>query len=375
MTNFQRRVAIVGSGTTGHVSPALAIAQAYRQIRPGTQVLFIGTAEGAETRIVPPLGYQLALVPAAPLFGVGLLGKLHALWSACMGIREARRLLRKHEIQLLIGLGGYTSGGVMLAAWSLGVRTAIHEANAIPGKTNWWLRWFVDRVYVGYADAARVFPAQKTRVTGNPVRPEIIEAAAISRRRLLRLAEGRPVRLLAIGGSGGSRFLNEHVPPLLQAVVKRGCMLEIRHQVGAYDGDVVQADYQRLGLSAQVTPYIEDMGDAYVWADFAISGAGALSLAELAVMGLPALIVPVAGTADDHQTHNALASQQAHQEWWVSEAAWNQEHLAQQIVNLLSDVEAWQATSQRIQQAAYINAAQTIVEDCENMISLHSPSG
>ena len=365
MQDSPRRIALVGSGTAGHVSPALAIAQAYQQAFLDTELLFIGAQTGTETHIIPPLGYRLELIPAAPLFGVGLIGKLRAIRSVLTGFRYARRLLRGYQVKLVIGMGGYTSGAVLLAAWSLGLRTVIHEANAVPGTTNHLLRRFVDRVYVGFAEAGRFFPPGKTVVAGTPVRPEIVASATVDRVAPM----NRPARILITGGSQGSSFLNDRVPELLKAIATREVVLEIRHQAGGFRLGPVQIAYEKAGLSAGVTHSIADMADAYGWADFAIAGAGAITLAELAVMGLPALIVPVAGTADDHQTKNARAAAQARDGWWVSEADWHCDSLAGQLGTLLSDPQAWRAASDRMKQSAIPGAAQAVVADCEALLA------
>ncbi len=362
----RRRVAIVGGGTAGHVYPALAIAAAYQQAVPEVDLLFIGTPGGFEARLVPQRGYRIALVPGAPLYGVSLAGKLRAAVELVRGVTAARRLLRVHGTQLVIGLGGYASAGTLLAARSLGVRTVIHEANVLPGLTNRRLGRMVDRVYLGFDAATGVFPSGRCLVTGNPVRLEI---AALSREpRSPPPGTGRPRHVLVTGGSQGARFLNQRVPDLLRRVAERGVAIEVQHQLGEAESEPVAAVYTRARVGACVTRYIDDMAAAYRWADFAVTRAGAMTIAELAVAGLPALLVPLPTASDDHQTANARAFADAGGGWCVRESEWNADVLAQRIAAVLSDADAWAATSRAAGRLAAPDAARAIVADCEAMV-------
>src|SRR5262245_39340661 len=163
-----RRIAIVGGGTAGHVYPALAIADAYRRVCAPVDVLFIGTPVGFEGRLVPAYGYRLQTIRGTPLVGTGIQGKLRALGTLSVGMAQARRLLRAHGAQLVVGLGGYASVGVLLAAWSLGLRTVIHEANLVPGLANRLLGRLAHRVYLGFEAACWAFAPDRTVITGNP---------------------------------------------------------------------------------------------------------------------------------------------------------------------------------------------------------------
>lgn len=363
----RRRIAVVGSGTAGHVSPALAVARAYESAFGDVEIVFIGTTGGFETRIVPALGYRLLLVSASPFFGVGLLGKLRAICCAMLGMLEARRILRSLETRLVIGLGGYTSAGVLLAARSLGLRTAIHEANIVPGLANRFLGWFVDRIYLGFEAAAWPFSPVCTRLTGNPIAPEIVAASKeklSGHRQLL-----QPVRVLVTGGSQGALFLNRQVPGLLKRITEHGLTIQVWHQAGDFDLEPVRAAYAQMGLPARVTRYIGDMAAAYSWSDFAITRSGALTLAELAVCALPALLVPLPGCANDHQTANAEAVADAFGGWWVRESDWDTEALASRIAAMLQRPNAWMKFKERIRILAAPEAAQAVVADCEELMA------
>jgi UDP-N-acetylglucosamine--N-acetylmuramyl-(pentapeptide) pyrophosphoryl-undecaprenol N-acetylglucosamine transferase len=362
-----RRITMVGGGTAGHVYPALAIAAAYQRTCAPVDVLFVGTPAGFESRLVPAHGYPLRLVPGTPLVGTGIQGKLCAVATLSGGIVQARRLLRWHGTRLVIGLGGYASVGVLLAARSLGLRTVIHEANIVPGLANRLLGRFADRVYLGCAAAHQAFPADHTVITGNPVRPEIL--LRCTGERSPPCPSARPLRLLVTGGSQGAYFLNHHVPSLLRHMGERGLVLEIRHQVGGADPEPVRMAYAQAGLGAVVTPYIADMAAAYHWADFAIARSGAGTIAELAVCGLPALLVPLPNSANDHQTVNAVVFAQAGAGCWVREDHWHAETLAARLVTLFQDPNAGQGMSRLARRLATPDAAQKLVADCETMMA------
>jgi UDP-N-acetylglucosamine--N-acetylmuramyl-(pentapeptide) pyrophosphoryl-undecaprenol N-acetylglucosamine transferase len=363
----QRRLTIVGGGTAGHVYPALTIADTYLQTFGNVDVCFIGTPAGCEARLVPAHGYRFTMLQGSPWFGVGVRGRLHATRTLVLGIAQARRLLRAQGAKLVIGLGGYASAGVLLAAQSLGLRTAIHEANIVPGLANRWLGRLADRVYLGFKAAGWAFPPDRTLVTGNPVRPEIAAVGA-ERRRATRSVH-QPVRILVTGGSQGAPFLNWNAPDLLRQVAGHGLALEVRHQVGDDNPELVRAQYTRAQISASVMPYIETMADAYRWADFAIVRSGSGTLAELAACGLPALLVPLPTAAGDHQTVNAMAFAEAGGGWWIREADWQVQAQAVRLAALLRDANALTGMAERARCLATPEAASVLVADCEALMA------
>lgn len=360
-----RRIAIAGGGTGGHVNPALAIADAWHLNFPAAKILFIGTARGLEATLVPKRGYHIELVQGSRLVGGGPLTKLRGLWSLAKGVLQARRLLQEHRVGLVIGVGGYASGAALLAAWTLGLPTAIHESNAVPGFTNKVLGRIAHRVYLGFEAAAPAFAASRVVVSGNPVRSEI---AALSGRAGSALRSDGPVHVLVVGGSQGALFLNEQVPPLLAQVAAQGVDLRVRHQVGRRDPAPVQAAYGEAGLEAEVLAYIDDMANAYNWADFAITRSGSGTVSELAAAGLPALLVPFPHAAGDHQAANAAAFVQAGGGFMARQAEWNGQKLAQRIVSLLTDNQALENAVAGATSVSRANAAQAVVDDCETMM-------
>jgi len=356
------RLVIAGGGTGGHVNPALAIADAFQARYSDAEIFFIGTERGLETRLVPARGYRLELVEGSRLVGAGVVGKIRGLLALMRGVRQARKMLREHRSDLVIGVGGYASGAGLLAAKTLGIRTAIHESNAVPGMTNRVLGWLVDRVYLGFEAASDSFAASKVRVTGNPVREEIARLPARTEVR------HGPRRLLIVGGSQGALFLNEQVPALLAAVARRGVSLEIRHQVGKLDPEPVTKAYSESNLSATVLPYIDDMASALSWADFAITRSGSGTVSELAAAALPALLVPFPYAAGDHQAANAQAFCTESGGFWSRQRDWNCEKLADSLTSVLTDNAALEKASAGAKAVAKSEAALAVVADCVDWV-------
>lgn len=261
----------------------------------------------------------------------------------------------------MLGFGGYASLPTVLAARSLGLPTVVHEANAVAGRANLVAARFADAVLLAFETARSAF-APTSVVTGVPVRDDIVRLGATARA----MHDGAR-RVLVMGGSDGSTFLDRQVPALLARVVARGCPVIARHLVGGGDVGATRAGYATAGVPADVAPYAHDIAAAYAWADFAVTSAGAVTLAELAVVGLPALVVPLADAAFDHQTANARAFAALTGVPWVSEDTFRAEPLADLVARLLTSDEAWSAASAGIRRAARADAADAVVRACRTL--------
>lgn len=358
-----QKVVLAGGGTGGHVTPALALADAFRAQVPGCEVLFIGTPQGLESTLVPRRGWRMETVPGSRLVGAGLAVKVRGSRDLLRGILAARKILQREKPNLVVGVGGYASGATLLAARSLGIPTAVHESNAVPGLTNRVLGLLVDRVYLGFAAAKNDFPRDNLLVSGNPVRPEI-RALGADRH----FATNRPLHILVVGGSQGSEFLNEHAPGLIASLRESGLELEVRHQVGKLDPLPVAARYEAEKLSHTIETFIDDMAAAYAWADFAITRSGSGTVAELAAAGLPALLVPFPFAAGDHQAANAKAFADAGAGTWVRQADWHEARLAHAVREFLAHSSVWQAASTAARQMAGSDAATLVVQDCQEWL-------
>ena len=356
-----RKIALVASGTAGHVRPALAVAEAYRNHLGDPEILFLGAQDGFkfEDDLVAKSGYRLELIGGAPFYGVGPLGKVRALFSVLTGMRQARRIFKDQGTDLVIGFGGYGTPGALLAAKRLGLHTAIHEANAIPGRANRFLARFVDRIFLAMPEAETGFPPARTSVVGLPLRPEMAMLKNLAR------DLNSPARVLVTGGSLGSTFLNQQAPLLIAAAKARGLACEVLHQAGPEGAAEVGEAYTQAGIDARVVPFIEDMATAYRWANLAVSACGAGALTELAFAGLPSLLVPVASVSDDHQTGNGKAFAAVTGALMVEERNWSVEESANYMTGTLSDASKYRLAVQGMRQGMHGDAASSMVKYCE----------
>ena len=328
----------------------------------GADVYFIGCQGGFETQLVPAMGFALEIIPGKPYARQSLAGKIRSVLTLATGTLAARRLLKQRQTDLVVGVGGYASVGSILAARLLGIPSVIHEANVFPGLANRLISSLTGRVFVGWAQARPFFRSSKTVVTGNPVRPDI---TARSRDSAAGEVPAGHRKILVTGGSLGSPFLNQRIPDLLARVRDLGIPIAVRHQSGEIEGHGLKREYERLGIPARVETFIDDMPEAYSDAEFAIATAGALTLAELAVFGVPALLIPLQSAAADHQIANAKAYAEHTGITWVSEQGWDAERLAQQLAALLSDATTLSAQAVQLRKIANPDAARAVVEHCE----------
>ena len=349
------RVMIAAGGTGGHVFPALAVAEALAA--RGARVDWVGTARGLEARLVPEAGLPLHTLPVRALRGRGAAAWLAAPFALARPLAAALALVRRLRPQVVLGMGGYAAGPAGLAAWLMRRPLVVHEQNAVPGLTNRLLAPLARRVLAGFPDAFP--PGPRVEVTGNPVRAAI---AALPPPEARWAARSGPPRLLVLGGSQGARALNEALPAAL-ARLGPGERPEVRHQAGARAVEAVRAAYAHAGVAAEVTAFVEDMAEAYGWADLVVARAGALTVAELAAAGLGALLVPYPHAVDDHQRANARWLERAGAAEVVREPL-DPERLAGRLRALLADRAGLLARAQAARRLARPDAAARVAEAC-----------
>lgn len=296
MNTATRPVMIVAGGTGGHVFPGLAVAEQLQQ--QGVPVVWLGTQQGLEARLVPAAGLPIEWLQVRGLRRRGLRSWLTAPWMVARSTWQAMRIMRRHRPRAVLGMGGYVSGPGAAAARLLGIPLLIHEQNAIPGFTNRKLAPLATRIMTGFSGVLDGYG--KTIHTGNPVRAAIGLSAAGREQ----IESERPLRLLVLGGSQGAAAINDTLPHALARLEAR-LRPQVWHQTGAAHAESTAAQYRELGLEAQVEAFIDDMPAAYAWADLALCRAGALTVAELAAAGVPAVLIPFPFATDDHQTANA----------------------------------------------------------------------
>ena len=295
------KVLIAAGGTGGHIYPGIAVAKELMRRDPETEVIFVGTARGLETRIVPESGFQLSLIHSAGLKNVGSIQRLKGLAVLPRSFIEARQLIRNFRPHVVVGAGGYVSGPVLLMARVMGVPTMVMDSNALPGFTNRQLARFVDKAALTF-EAALPYFGNKGVVIGNPVRQEFFEVP--------RKERGEIFNILIFGGSQGARAINNAMAEALAELKPLAGRLSITHQTGEADLPRIREAYDASQFeSANVRPFISDMAGEFAKADLVISRAGATTCAELAAAGKASIMVPLPTAADDHQRKNAEAMQ------------------------------------------------------------------
>ena len=355
---------IAGGGTGGHIYPAIAVAQEWVARNPQRGVVFVGTARGLETAIVPKAGFPLELISVGGLKGKGMGDTVRNLFRLPVGFMQAFALIGKHRPNVVLGVGGYSSGPVLLAAKLRGVPTAIHEANAFPGLTNRVLARVVTAAAVAFQEAAPRMKRADAVVTGNPIRKEFFQAGADTRH----VEAGAPKRLLIFGGSQGSRTINDAMIGALLFLAPLKDRIDVVHQTGPADLERVQAGYRASAFSnARVVPYLDPIVAEIAAADLAVARSGAMTVGELAASGRAAVLIPFAAATDNHQELNARAVEQAGGAVVITERELSPERLAFAITEILSDRERTTRMGNAARMLATPDATKKIVDLLEKI--------
>ena len=352
-------ILILAGGTGGHVYPALAVARALEG--RGWEVTWMGAPDSFEARVVPQAGFELVTIDAHRLRGQGAAELAKAPFRLARAVWQAGRRLRAVRPDLVLGMGGFVAAPGGLAARLAGVPLVIHEQNAVPGLTNRLLARLATRVLQAFPDS---FPESVGAVTtGNPLRAELLAVAPPAERMAGR---GKARRILVLGGSLGAQALNEVVP---EALARLNRELQIRHQAGRGKAGQAAAGYRRCGLEAEVTEYIDDMAEAYAWADLAICRAGAITVSELAAVGLGAVLVPYPHAVDDHQSANARHLEQVGAALVLPQASLTPEVLAQLLRPQLAERYTLREMAEAARRAGRPDATEAVADQCEAVVA------
>jgi UDP-N-acetylglucosamine--N-acetylmuramyl-(pentapeptide) pyrophosphoryl-undecaprenol N-acetylglucosamine transferase len=349
-------VLIMAGGTGGHIFPALAVANVLRQ--RGVEVVWLGVPDSMESRLVPKNGFPIEWVRVAGIRGKGALAWALAPLAVMKAVLQSLKVLRRVRPRSVLGAGGYVSGPGGVAAWLLRVPLLIHEQNAAPGMTNRWLARLATQVLQAFPGT---FPADtQAQTVGNPVRANIAALPAPDSR-----FAGREVRsrLLVFGGSQGAQRLNAVLPQAL-ALLTPGSRPQVRHQAGERGLAAARAAYAQAQVEAEVSAFIDDMAQAYAWADFAVCRAGAMTIAELQAAGLGAVFVPFALATDDHQTKNAEVMVRSGAARIIQERDLTAESLGEVIAQLSADRGVTLRMAQAARAARVVDAASAVADLC-----------
>ncbi|MFK7974933.1 MAG: undecaprenyldiphospho-muramoylpentapeptide beta-N-acetylglucosaminyltransferase [Halioglobus sp.] len=361
-------ILMMAGGTGGHVYPALAVAT--ELLARGYRVEWVGTKRGLESRVVPAAGILLHHLSVRGVRGKGVADKLLAIVSLGMASLQALWVVLRRAPGCVVGMGGYVAGPAGIAAWLLRKPLLIHEQNAVAGTTNRMLAPFATRIVTGFAHAfdkasdGKSVKAVKTVVLGNPVRRELLLARE---NYVYDYAGQRPLRLLVVGGSLGAQAINETVA---EFVTENGTEnVELFHQTGtAHYQSVLDSYGPDVPSNVRIAAFIEDMQAAYAWADVVLCRAGALTVAELAVMGRPAILVPLPSAIDDHQSANAAALTDVGAALLVSQELLCAKGLAQTLAGWIAQPDALRAMARASFASATPDAAQRVSDLCEELL-------
>lgn len=327
------RIILTTGGTGGHVFPALAVAEEIKRLYPAAKILFMGGQYGKEAVWANKAGLEFVGLPVRGMIGRGFKA-VAAAGNMVSAVFQAVKVVREFKPDVVAGFGGYAAFAGVMAGVICRRPALIHEQNAVPGAANKILGKLVNSVCISMPESAAYFAKDKITATGNPVRAGIVTSD-----------QGRDYarqtrRLLVVGGSQGARALNEAVIKALPALKAAG--VEIRHQTGELDSDMVRTAYAAAGLAeplARVEPFIVDMAEAYAWSDLGLMRSGASSVAELAVAGLPAVLIPFPFATHNHQVHNARFLSEAGAAILVEQKDLGNMNLGERIIALIDDAE------------------------------------
>jgi len=368
------KLIIAGGGTGGHLFPGIAVAEEFLSRDPANEVLFVGTERGIEARAVPAAGYRLELISATGIRGKGPFSQIKGAGLMLYGYAQSRKILKDFRPDLVLGVGGYASLPMVLAARGMQIPRFIHEQNAIPGQTNRLLARFVNRVFITLEESAPFFPKVSTLLTGNPLRKQILDSV----RPLIEGQESsenletsadhpyaprQSFNLFIFGGSQGAHAINVAVMEALPALKQMPVRLYVTHQTGKKDCPEVTAAYRAADVQSNVTPFISDMAAEYANADLIICRAGATTIAEITACGKVCLFIPFPHAVDDHQRRNAEALLKKAACFMMLEQELSGKSLAKTISELVGDPELLARTGELAFGLARLDAAKIIVDE------------
>src|SRR5216684_2432572 len=370
------RVVIAGGGTGGHLYPGIAVARELLARHADAQVSFAGTARGIESRVIPREGFPLDVIRSGGLKGKSPVERVTGLLLLPISVLDAWRILSARRPHLVVGVGGYSSGPVVLVAAAAGIPTMLLEQNAMPGLTNRWLAPVVDTAAVTFEVTRRFFGA-KAFVSGNPVRPEFLQVHGVHEVHEVQGVheiQGERhdvslVRVLVFGGSQGAHAINLAMVEAAAELAAGHPRLHLTHQTGERDVEMVRGAYRAAGFQADVEPFFYDMGWRLGHADLIVCRAGATTLAELTVAGKPAILVPLPTATDDHQRKNAEALASAGAADVLPQANMTGTELARRIMALAGDREARSRMAGAARGTARPDAAKVIVDQALALVS------
>ena len=354
------KLLLAGGGTGGHLFPAIALAEQFKLEEPQGEVLFVGTEQGLEARMLPELGWPLEMIVMSGWAGRGFLDKFKVAGQLVKSLGQARKILQRFGPDVVIGVGGYASVPTLLAAKTLAIPYLVHEQNAWPGLANRLLGRWAKRVCLSFDDADRAFHRSATVLTGNPVRAAMEACPNL---------DDQKTCLLVFGGSQGAQAINRAIVAALPLFAEWRGKLEVIHQSGEHGYEETLQGYRDNDWQdAEVTPFIKDMASAYARATLIVCRAGATTLAELTACGRPAILVPYPHAAAGHQSTNARAMAAKGAAMTLEEADLTPERLASLINGLLHDRTSIRTMAAAARGLARRGASARLLQECRAVL-------
>lgn len=326
------RLLIAGGGTGGHVFPGIAIAEAMERLTP-LEVLWIGTGRPVEKTAISKTPWKYEILDVKPLAVKSPLSIIKSLFHIPLDILRAIRLLKAFRPHVVLGVGGYVSGPVILAARLLGIPSTIHEQNLVPGLSNRLASKFATLIFVSFEGTKTLFPGRRVIHTGNPVRDSVLSFLRKDHE------EDEAFHVLVVGGSQGASVLNRIVSSALNILSGRGFKIKVMHQTGPSDKEIVEVSYRKEGVDARVFSFISEMGEAYAWSDVVICRAGAGTITELTALGKPSILIPYPFSAGGHQDAHATDMKKAGASIFFKEAYLRPGTLAMELEDFIKNPE------------------------------------
>jgi UDP-N-acetylglucosamine--N-acetylmuramyl-(pentapeptide) pyrophosphoryl-undecaprenol N-acetylglucosamine transferase len=361
--NRPLNILLAGGGTGGHLFPGIAVAQCFKTMNPKHDILFVGSGRYLEASVLSRLGFACQRIDAYGIKGMGWEKILRSLMSLPAAFLQSARIIHRFRPDILIGLGGYSSGPLIVTAGFMGIKTVLMEQNTVPGITNRLLSCMVDRIYVAFEHTRFHCTSSKIRCSGNPVRKEIAGLRSQKGR-----VSGRPFTVLILGGSQGAHSINRAMTEALKHLENLQNFYFI-HQTGNADRTWVTETYKQSKAQFQVQAFYMDMASLYAKADLIICRAGATTIAEITAAGKPAVFIPYPFAADNHQTHNAMVLVKANAAKMIVDAELSGKSIAEQLDYFKHHPRLLSRMAANAGQQGKINAAYDIANDCSRMVS------
>lgn len=368
------KIIIAGGGTGGHLYPGIAVAEEFlnrsRESRDRiqkTDIVFVGTEHGIEARVIPREGYPIRFLKAEGLVGKSLSKKIKAILAFVISILGSYRILKSVRPDVVIGVGGYASVGMVLTAHLKGIPTIILEQNSVPGFANKFLAKFVDAVALTYQESMSFFPKEKSYLTGNPIRKQILQRDEKKAYSIFPLEKGK-FTVFVFGGSLGARSINQSMIDALNYLLDLRQNIQFLHQTGEADYEKVKDTYRRLGFNGIVVPFVYQMAEAYTIADIVVCRAGATTLSEITAIGKPAILVPFPHAASNHQEFNAKKLEDMGAAKMLRDRELNGETLSNAIRELYADEKARKEMQKAASAFGRVDAAERIVDIAMSLI-------